>query len=99
MTTQNLTQLLPQSPRVQPTETLAATVARHPASARVFQAHRLDFCCHGDVTLEAALQGRPETAETVLREVEAAIASLDRDVATEDVAALPVAALVSRIIE
>jgi regulator of cell morphogenesis and NO signaling len=98
MTTQNLTQLRPQSPQIQRTETLAAIVARHPASARVFQAHRLDFCCHGDVTLEEALRGRPESAERVLREVEEAIRSLDREVATEDVTALSVAALVSRII-
>lgn len=81
------------------TETLANIVARHPASARVFQAHRLDFCCHGDVPLGEALRGRPEKAEAILGEVEAAIQSLDREVAAEDVASLSTAALVSRIIE
>lgn len=81
------------------TTTLAAIVARHPASARVFQSHRLDFCCHGDVTLDEALRGRPEQAEAILAEVEDAIRSLDREVAGEDVTALSVPALVSRIIE
>jgi regulator of cell morphogenesis and NO signaling len=94
-----LTQSHPDSPRIDRNETLAAIVSRHPASARVFQAHRLDFCCHGDVTLEEALRGRPERAEAILAEVEEAIRSLDREVATEDVAALSVPALVSRIIE
>lgn len=85
--------------RISRTDTLAAIVSRHPASARVFQAHRLDFCCHGDVTLEEALRGRPERAEEILGQVEDAVRSLDREVATEDVAALSTAALVSRIIE
>jgi regulator of cell morphogenesis and NO signaling len=80
------------------TDTLAAIVARHPASARVFQAHRLDFCCHGDVTLEAALRHRPGEAEAILGEVEEAVRSLDREVAGEDVTALSTPALVARII-
>src|SRR5512133_464038 len=84
---------------IEKTDTLAAIVARHPASARVFQAHRLDFCCHGDVTLDEALRGRPEKVEAILAEVDDAIRSLDREVAAEDVAALSVPALVSRIIE
>ncbi len=80
------------------TATVAAIVARHPASARVFQSHRIDFCCHGDVTLDEALRGRPESAEAILLEVEDAISSLDREVTGEDVTALSVAGLVSRII-
>jgi regulator of cell morphogenesis and NO signaling len=91
MTTANLT--------LSSTDTLAAIVARHPASARVFQSHRLDFCCHGDVTLAEALRDRPEKAEAILGEVEEAIRSLDREVAADDVTALSVPALVSRIIE
>jgi regulator of cell morphogenesis and NO signaling len=94
-----LTESSSNAPRVDRNETLATIVARHPASARVFQAHRLDFCCHGDVTLDEALRGRPGEADTILAEVDAAIASLSREVATEDVTALSVPALVSRIIE
>jgi len=86
-------------PNIEPAETLAAIVARHPATARVFQAHRLDFCCQGDVTLEAALRGRPESVEALLGELEEAVRSLDREVAPEDVTSLSVAGLVSRIIE
>jgi regulator of cell morphogenesis and NO signaling len=91
MTTANLT--------LSSTDTLAAIVARHPASARVFQSRHLDFCCHGDVTLEEALRDRPGEAEAILREVEEAIHALDREVAAEDLSTLSTAALVSRIIE
>src|SRR5512138_2433187 len=94
-----LTQRSFEAPRIERTDTLAAIVARHPASARVFQAHRLDFCCHGDVPLGDALRGRPDEAEAVVREVEEAILSLDREVASEDLGRLSTAALVSRIIE
>ncbi|HSM93621.1 MAG TPA: iron-sulfur cluster repair di-iron protein [Anaeromyxobacteraceae bacterium] len=94
-----LTQRSFEKPQIATTDTLAAIVARHPASARVFQAHRLDFCCHGEQTLEEALRGRPERAEAILGEVEDAVRSLDREVVAEDVASLSTAALVSRIIE
>ncbi|MGB8931286.1 MAG: iron-sulfur cluster repair di-iron protein [Anaeromyxobacteraceae bacterium] len=94
-----LTQNAAATPRIDRNDTLAAIVARNPASARVFQAHRLDFCCHGDVTLDEALLGRPEKAEAILAEVEDAIRTLDREVVAEDVAALSVPALISRIIE
>jgi len=86
-------------PAIDRSETLASIVARHPASARVFQSHRIDFCCHGEVTLDEALRGRPERAEVILAEIDAAVRNLDREVATEDVTALSVPALVSRIIE
>lgn len=104
MTTQTLTQSNPRASggpahAIRSTDTLAAIVASHPASARVFQAHRLDFCCHGDQTLGEALRDRPEEAEAIVREVEAAIDSLDREVAAEDVLRLSTASLVSRIIE
>lgn len=36
------------------TTTLGDLVAANPAVARVLQAHGLDFCCHGERTLEAA---------------------------------------------
>jgi regulator of cell morphogenesis and NO signaling len=93
------TQRSSNGPRIDRNDTLAAIVARHPATARVFQAHRLDFCCHGDVTLEVALKGRPEAADAVLQEVEEALRALARDVATEDVTALSVPALIARIIQ
>lgn len=77
---------------------MADIVARFPASARVFQAHRIDFCCKGDVTLAEALRGRPERPEEILAEVEAA-ARAPASAADGPATDLPVAALVGRIID
>lgn len=77
-------------------QTVAEIVARFPASARVFQAHRIDFCCKGDQTLAAAAgpAGEPE----LLAEIEAAIrapAAAAEGPATD----LPTPALVGRILD
>jgi regulator of cell morphogenesis and NO signaling len=79
-------------------ETVASIVARFPATARVFQSHRIDFCCRGDVTVEEALAGREPGAGELLAEVEGAIRA---PAAAADPSALdlPVAALVARIID
>jgi regulator of cell morphogenesis and NO signaling len=79
-------------------ETVAAIVARFPASARVFQAHRIDFCCRGEVTIAEAVAGRDERADEILAEVEGAIRA---PVAAADTPSLdlPVPALVARIID
>jgi regulator of cell morphogenesis and NO signaling len=79
-------------------ETVASIVARFPATARVFQSHRIDFCCRGDVTVEQALAGREPGPRELLAEVEGAIRA---PAAAADPSALdlPVAALVARIID
>ena len=33
--------------------TVARIVAEHPAAARIFQKHGIDYCCHGNVTVPA----------------------------------------------
>jgi regulator of cell morphogenesis and NO signaling len=79
-------------------QTVAAIVAHHPATARVFQAHHIDFCCHGDVTVAEALRGRAERPEAVLAEVASALRAPAAD-ADPPVTGLSVAALVARIID
>ncbi len=77
-------------------QTVAEIVARFPASARVFQAHRIDFCCKGDQTLAAA--AGPAAERELLAEVEAAIrapAAAAEGPATD----LPTPALVGRILD
>lgn len=80
------------------TETVAVIVARHPAAARIFQAHRIDFCCHGDMTVAEALHGRSETAEEVLAEVEGAVRAPGGE-AEQPAVELSTAALIARIID
>jgi regulator of cell morphogenesis and NO signaling len=82
-----------------PNETVAQIVARFPASARVFQAHHIDFCCRGEMTVAEALRGRPERPEDLLAELEAAArsrASLAEGALPAD---LGVPALVARILD
>jgi regulator of cell morphogenesis and NO signaling len=83
---------------IDPNETVARIVARFPASARVFQAHRIDFCCRGEMTVAEALRGRPEPPEELLAELEAIARRLPVAEA-EPVADMGVAALVGRILD
>jgi regulator of cell morphogenesis and NO signaling len=81
------------------TRTVAEIVARHPASARVLQAHRIDFCCRGERTVAEALAGRAGAREDeVLAEIEGAIhaPAAQAEPAPVD---LSVPALVARIID
>jgi len=43
---------------ITPLSTLADLATSHAGASRVFHRHRLDFCCHGRVTLEAACAER-----------------------------------------
>ena len=77
-------------------DTHVATIARqHPATIKVFQRHRIDFCCGGKRSLAAACSelGLPEAR--VLAEVEAAA---EGPQAETDWSAEPLPALVAHII-
>ena len=52
--------------------TVAQMVLEAPASAAVFQRHRIDFCCAGNQTLEAACAERGLEVAVVRGEIEAA---------------------------
>lgn len=54
-------------------DTVAEIVAAHPECARVFQAHRIDFCCQGAVPLGETCRARGLRPEDVLAELEAAL--------------------------
>jgi regulator of cell morphogenesis and NO signaling len=53
-------------------ETVADIVLAHPGCAAVFMKHGIDFCCAGDVTVEAACQARELDPGPVRAELEAA---------------------------
>jgi regulator of cell morphogenesis and NO signaling len=77
--------------------TVATIVLDHPATAAVFQKHRIDFCCGGNVTLEATCKTRGLDLPTVRAELEAAIAARAAT-GTEDPRTLSTPALLAFII-
>lgn len=78
--------------------TVAAIVREHSACARVFQKHRIDFCCGGDVTVEQACAARGLDPAVLEEELEAAIRERGGE-RTADPRTLPTAALISRIVD
>jgi regulator of cell morphogenesis and NO signaling len=53
--------------------TVAEIVAEHSACAQIFVKHRIDFCCRGNVPVDAACRDRGLDTSAVLAELEAAI--------------------------
>jgi regulator of cell morphogenesis and NO signaling len=53
--------------------TVAQIVLDHSECAEVFQRHRIDYCCHGEVSIEAAAAARKVSADALLAELTAAI--------------------------
>ena len=82
------------------TATLARLVTEHPAAARVFQKHGMDYCCHGNVTVLEACLRVPLDAETVFAELEEAIAATRPGAdAEDDPRGLSMATLIERIVK
>lgn len=80
---------------IDPARTVADVVAAHPPAARVFAAHRIDFCCKGGVSIAAAAEARGLDAAALCAELAAAI---DGGPAVDDPARLTTPALVARIV-
>lgn len=55
-------------------QTVASAVLDHSECAPVFQQHRIDFCCGGQQTIEAAAGARGVAVEALLADLERAIA-------------------------
>jgi len=69
----------------------------HPASVRVFEKYRIDFCCNGRRPLRAACLEAGVALEDILREIQAAEQSEDAPV--EDWAQAPVSGLAAHIVK
>ncbi|MDK2972780.1 MAG: regulator of cell morphosis and signaling [Candidatus Sumerlaeota bacterium] len=54
---------------VSPQQTVGALVAEHSPRAKVFENHRIDYCCGGKLPLEEACQRRGVELQTVLEEL------------------------------
>jgi regulator of cell morphogenesis and NO signaling len=79
--------------------TVAQIVTENFVAARVFQKHRIDYCCHGNVTIPEACRERALDPEAVFADLEAALPSGAAGVAAEDPRELSTAALVARIVD
>lgn len=61
---------------------VATIVARSPASSRVFERHRIDYCCRGGESLAAAANARGLDPESILAELRALSQPVDTDAET-----------------
>jgi regulator of cell morphogenesis and NO signaling len=87
-------------PQLDRSATVAEIVTQHAIAARVFQKHRIDFCCGGDVTVPEACIGRPVEPEELFAELEAAIPeSASAEGGPEDPRAVPTPELIALIVE
>lgn len=58
-----------------PRQSVASVVLDHSACAEVFQRHRIDFCCRGDLSLEEAARDRKLDVQALLTELSNTIAA------------------------
>jgi len=80
-------------------QTLTSIALTHPEAAPIFQAHGLDYCCRGDVSLDEACARRGLDAQTIAAEIEHATATHPRASSAVDACGLETAALVDYIRE
>lgn len=78
-------------------QTVAAVVLDHSECAEVFQRHRIDFCCRGDMSIEDAAKAKNLDAADLLRELWSAVAERHTE-SSDDPRNLPTAVLVAQIV-
>lgn len=80
-----------------PRQTVANLVLDHSECAPVFQRHRIDFCCRGDLSIAAACQRAGVDSQLLLEELSRAIAARS-PLGEPDPRALSTPALIEHII-
>jgi regulator of cell morphogenesis and NO signaling len=99
-----------QTPELTPTTTAAATtidhsstvaqiVLHHPETAAVFQRHRIDYCCRGNVTVAQACAGLNEDPKALFAELERAVRERAVERTEESLLDLSTPALLARIVD
>lgn len=78
-------------------QTVASVVLDHSECAAVFQRHRIDFCCRGNLSLAEASAGRGLDPARLIEELSGAIAGRSGTSET-DPRTLPIPALIERIV-
>jgi len=79
-------------------QTIANVVLEHSECAQIFQRHRIDFCCRGDLSIEAAATAKRVDVDALLDELSRAIAERHGD-PKEDPRALTTPGLVAHIVD
>lgn len=80
------------------TQSIADVVSRYAETAAVFQRHRIDFCCHGNVSIEHAATERGLDVATLMHQLGQAIAERTAAAERPSVVELSTPALVDRIV-
>lgn len=78
--------------------TVAQIVAQHSETAAIFQRHRIDFCCRGNVTVAQACAGRSDS-EALFAELERAVRERARERPEENLLDLSTPKLLARIVD
>lgn len=60
-------------PTLRPSQTVATVVLDHTECAPIFQRHRIDYCCRGQVSIEEAARERGLELDELMRELDQAI--------------------------
>lgn len=79
--------------------TIAEIVLEHPECAKVFQDHRVDFCCRGAMSLDEACSTKGLDPAALCAALDRAVEARGRDGAARDFRALPLPALVQHIVD
>jgi len=78
-------------------QTVASVVLDHSECAQVFQRHRIDFCCRGELSIAAVAKAKELDVEILVGDLTRAIEER-RDAAREDPRALSTPRLVAHIV-
>jgi len=65
-------------------DSVGSWVTEHPATSRVFEQHRIDYCCGGGRPLEEACRTKKVDAQAVLEELQEVISRSSTEDAAED---------------
>src|SRR5512139_2845900 len=82
-------------PMLDSQQTVADVVLDHSECAAVFQRHHIDFCCRGDLSIEAACERAGIDTDNLIAELSSAIAERERN--SGDPRALSTGALIHHI--
>ena len=90
---------MPTTAVIDRSDTVGQIVVKHSETAAVFQRHRIDFCCRGDVTVTQACVGRDEDPEDIFAELERAVRERAGEAPGEDLRTFSTPALLARIVD
>lgn len=78
-------------------QSVATIVLDHSECAQVFQRYRIDYCCHGDVSVEAAAKAKQIDVDALVAELSRAVAERQGD-QQQDPRGLPTPLLIAYIV-